>query len=164
MGNTRGIALSADLVVFFTLCVGLIVLFSPLRPLSTSPKRMPLFNCCVYKYCEQNSEMSGGRNREVCWCGEEGQLDVSVEGFDSWNYFCCLRMNFKTWILGPLHMLHTVISEIYRMLKKSLCTWRLQYTWLLGTIGLLGSRPTGPGGHETHYRHLLSPMLTTLSC
>jgi hypothetical protein len=48
-------------------------------------------------------------------------------------YICCIQS----------------ISEIYRTIKKSLCTWRLQYTWLLCTIGRLGSRPTGPGGHET---------------
>lgn len=37
-----------------------------------------------------------------------GELDVTVEEFDSYNCFCCLGMNFRTRILESLHMLDRV--------------------------------------------------------
>jgi hypothetical protein len=41
---------------------------------------------------------------------------------------------------------------IYRMIKKSLCTWWLQYTYVKLQImfRVLGSRPPGPRGHYTY--------------
>jgi hypothetical protein len=42
-----------------------------------------------------------------------------------------------------------LVQFVYRVTKKSLCTWWLQYRKLLGSIWLLGSQPPGPWGHDS---------------
>jgi hypothetical protein len=101
----------------------------PLCPLSTSPKRLSVLNCCVYKRgCEQNGKKSGGRSNEVCWRERRDSSKNLCGGGQFLALFLCLGINFRARTLESLRMLVQSISETCschrsKLVIKQFRTW-----------------------------------------
>jgi hypothetical protein len=127
LGNSA-VSTSKSLCEFRRLTICILDLRSSLLLRSHSCNFLPTFR--------ENLSVTTSRIMKYSLTPKDG-IDNLSRNVGSKLPLCAAQLSRRTFIAGSK----------FRVVKMSLITWWLKYTWLIGSIWLSGSRPPGPGGH-----------------